>query len=126
MSAGVNGTRYGIGVGVRGADYRVKLTEHKDLRSLPSRVDYGIKARNTLGIGQLVAKSFKFFCHICRRFVFLVSCLGIFPYMSFRLEYQIAVFVYGVVYNVFHNIVPFVFYVYLLQSKRSYFFASFS
>ena len=55
MTAGVDSSRFGIGLGVSGADDRVKLGKDHNLGTLSSRIDNRIKAGYAIGIGELVA-----------------------------------------------------------------------
>ena len=66
MTAGMDRTRRGIGFLVCRADYRIKLTEYKQLGALSSRIDICSKSRNIPCLVESVTELFILFLEQCK------------------------------------------------------------
>ena len=94
MSASVHGARFGIGIGVGGADERVQFTEYGYLGAGNSRINLGRKAGDVSCGGDGVTQLFKGRSQISVSFPFLVTGFGILPNIIHGIQNELTVFFY--------------------------------
>ena len=110
VAAGVNSTCHGVGIRMCGTNDRVQLTEDHDLGTLSAGIQHGIKAGDTVRHSQFIAQRTELLGHIRRGLDLAITRLGMRPDPTLGSKNQLSVLFNGV-YNVLHNIFPFISYV---------------
>ena len=91
----MDGTRFGVGIRMVGANDRVKLAQHQHLGTLAPCVEHGIKSGNALGKGELVSELLELLCKVPRGLYLAIARFGVAPNMTFGFKDQVAVLFNG-------------------------------